>query len=235
MMLNNYFLEIKELADSSDEEICGFLLHDRAHSLKVYPAKNIASDRENCFEISTQDQVTFYKSGLLFGVYHSHVHHTEEFSEMDLKTSREAEIPFLLYSKLTGTFNYFCPEGCNPPFEGRQFVLGVQDCVSLVADYYKVIMKRKLPYFQRTPRMLEYGFDHLDTYYKNCGLVQVEGPPQQGDILLLSINNSGYINHAAVYDGNGVVLHQMMFRLSCRQQFENSWLKRVKMILRLYQ
>lgn len=233
MQLNNYFDEIQALAEVSSEEVCGFLLYDGMGSLQAYPTPNVApSDRDKRWEISSKEQLDFARTGRVFAVYHSHVTDPHEFSLEDLRTSEQAEIPMLLYSKATRKFNYYCPEVCKPPLKDRQFVFGLQDCVSLVADYYEKEYNFKFPFFVRTPQMIDTGFPEVAEYYISQGFRSVDGKPQTGDILLISVMNAGFINHVGVYLGSNMVLHQMMHRLSCTQFFDDSWLKRVRVIIR---
>lgn len=232
MLLNNYFTEIQEAAEASSEEICGFLLVDGMGSLVAYPTLNVAhSDRNVRFEISVREQISFYKTRRTFAIYHSHVLVDEKFSEEDIRTANMAEVPIMVYSKMTRRFNYYCPPKCILPYKERPFILGLQDCVTLVTDYYQKEYNFPMPFFVRGPAMLEEGFKDLFDYYRSCGFENVTRP-QKGDILLLSILNAGHVNHAGIYLGDGVVLHQMMHRESCEQLFDESWLKRVRYILR---
>jgi proteasome lid subunit RPN8/RPN11 len=233
MILNNYFTDVQELAESSKEEVCGFLLRDGAGSLKAYPTQNVAPEnRERSFEISNKEQLAFYKTGCVFAMYHSHVVDDHQFSELDLMTAKMAEIPMLLYSKVTKKFNYYRPPACLAPFEDRYFILGLQDCITLVSDYYEQKFGAPLPFFVRSNEEVRDGLAHLHLHFGDFNLIQVEGEPQAEDIILLSIMNDGGINHAGIYLGGGVVLHQMMHQASRRQQFDRSWLKRVRVTLR---
>jgi proteasome lid subunit RPN8/RPN11 len=232
MILNDYFAEIQEAAERSDEEICGFLLYDGLGSLQVYPTKNVASsNRDERWEISGSEQLTFHKTGRVFAVYHSHVKHPCEFSPDDIRTADMAEVPMLLYSRVTRTFNYYCPVICRRPLKDRPFVFGLQDCVSLVTDYYEKEFNFKFPFFVRNQRMLDAGFPEVADYYIKQGFKPVSDL-KIGDILLISVMNVGHINHVGVFLGCNMVLHQMMHRLSCTQFFDDSWSKRVRVVVR---
>jgi|SRR5687767_5358540 len=236
MQLNNYFIEVQEKAESSNEEVCGFLLHDGFGSLTVYPTVNVASsDKDKRWEISAREQLDFHKTGRVFAVYHSHVADPHEFSPDDLRTANMAEVPMLLYSRATRKFNYYCPAVCKYPFSDRPFIFGLQDCVSLVTDYYEKEFNFQFPFFVRTPQMLDAGFPEVAEYYISQGfkpIPDISSGLKVGDILLISVMNSGHINHVGVYLGDNIVLHQMMHRPSCTQFLDNSWLKRVRVVVR---
>lgn len=235
--MNDFYSEIAALAEASPEqEICGFLLANGQGSASVYPTRNVsANDKKKSWEIPLQDQIAFYKTGSVLGLYHSHVSCDENLGIVDINTAKRAELPMLCYSLATKAFDFFRPSICIQEYTNRPFIMGFADCLQLVTDYYERELGRKITFLRRDPDMIKYGFKRWREHAAKCGLV-IHDPAalQTNDILVMSINGEdrASINHFGVYLGDGLFLHQMWGRLSCVATYNSSWERRTCFVLR---
>lgn len=100
---------IIEHANTSDSEICGFVLFDNGE-LKSEPAKNISAYQNDIFEIHPLEILNKIKTGKLAAIYHSHPDDGELESKFDKFNCENACIPFLIYSKKSEKFNLILPK-----------------------------------------------------------------------------------------------------------------------------
>jgi proteasome lid subunit RPN8/RPN11 len=224
MRLNNYFEQIVSHAEESPaREVCGFLFIDGQGSLVAKPAKNIATDN-NTWRIHSEEAILAFRSGRLFATYHSHIADDEVPSESDIESSESCEVPFFIYSRVTRKFAYYRPKVLIPQLEGRCFIAGVQDCYSLVQDYFDVKFGIKIPFCVRTPQNIEKGLNlNLEDLVKDNFDRVTDGSLRENDILTFSIGNQGIENHTGVYVKDGVLLHQLQGRVSAMQSYTESW------------
>lgn len=119
---------------------------------------------------------------------------------------------------VAGEINVFEPSGYEAPLVGREWAHGSLDCYGILRDWYKRELGITLPNFERHDNWWNDGHSslYLD-HFAEAGCVPVpEGEPmRRGDILLFQIRSSnGVPNHAAVYLGDGRILHHQFGRLS---------------------
>jgi len=101
-----------------------------------------------------------------------------------------------------------------PDLMQREFIHGIQDCLSFVADWYYINKKHKLPLFAREPGW-SFG-DNPKNYfieeYKNWGFEDLPYSMtdlQAGDVVFFRIQ-SQVVNHVGVYIGDGKVAHHLI-------------------------
>lgn len=235
--MTNFFEEVILLSDEKpEEEIVGFMLLDGNGSLDLFPVANVTpKDKARNFEVTTKDQLAMYQTGRVFGLYHSHVHEedTSAFSREDIASADAAELPFLVYSRSSKAFNYYRPKACFQPLEGRQFVVGVQDCVTLVSDFLEQELSFKLPFFARPPTTLVNGIPDLTFRLQASGFASVEGELRRGDVVLMSILNKGAVNHVGVVVEKGIILQQLINRDSALVSYGPALQRATKAVMRL--
>lgn len=77
---------------------------------------------------------------------------------------------------------------------------------------------------------------HSDLYtdnYRAAGFEPVGGDMQRGDLILMQIRSKNQVpNHAAVYLGDGLILHHLYGRLSSRDVWGGYWRECHRMTLR---
>ena len=240
--MRDYLAEIKSMALTTAEEICGLLLYDQQGSLLPVPARNISPDKYHTFDIDPQEHLRAHKTGRLVGYYHSHSQpeYTHAFSERDLIFSEAARLPVFVYAISTDKFNLHKPIKALPPYEGRQFILGFQDCVSLVSDFYLAEHGVRFPYFARHPLMLLPG--QQSGQEQGIELMAREGFTEVGthalkrsDILVFSNAGNQSMDHVAVYAGDGLYYHQEIGHLSRLSSLTSSRIERIRRVYRKIQ
>jgi cell wall-associated NlpC family hydrolase len=116
-------------------------------------------------------------------------------------------------------------------YEGRPFIHGMFDCYTLVRDYYKRKFNIFLPTnIQRDWEWWNKGENLYLENAKNCLFEEVEDIKKH-DVLLMKIN-SPVPNHAAIYLGEGKILHHMAGRFSTIQNLTFSYKQKISIIYR---
>lgn len=228
MYINQHCLDqiAAHAAQQQPHECCGLIvqLND---GINYWPCTNV-SPQLNRFEIAAQDYAEAADSGKLRMIVHSHVNLSAEPSQADLHGCELSGLPWLIYSYPRGDYHVIVPNGFKLELIGRQFVWGLTDCFTLIRDYYRDLLSIELatPEGGYQPNFWKQG----KTYYsrfKEWGFVELteDQSLQPHDILLMQINSPDEPNHAAVYIGNGQILHHVENRLSGRVQYGGSWQK----------
>jgi hypothetical protein len=116
-------------------------------------------------------------------------------------------------------------------YEGRPFIHGIFDCYTLVRDYYKRNFNIFLPTnIQRNWEWWNKGENLYLENAKDCFFEEAEDV-RKHDILLMKIN-SPVPNHAAIYIGDGKILHHMSGRFSTIQDLTFSFKQKISVIYR---
>jgi cell wall-associated NlpC family hydrolase len=174
------------------------------------------------------------------GLIHSHTDGTISPSIQDMQQQQAMDIPWGII-KCTehecSHIEWFGDGSPIAPYEGRQFLCGIRDCWCLVRDWYwqeKGVRLDNLPRQENwfLPPPIGSGLDLLnEVTIKNCGFYQITKEElQSGDVVLGRVA-SPVVNHAGIYWGNGLVLHHIGTRLSCREPL-GRWLKHCKYFVR---
>lgn len=230
-------------------ECCGLIIGG-----EYYPCDNIAHDPSQTFEIDPMQYVALSYKGEIQAIVHSHPDGNAEPSEVDRVQMGLHGVDWVICG-----FGYhadggqYCdikthkPTAYTAPLLGREYHHGVQDCYSLVRDYYKRELGMKLPDFPRTDDWWE-DESHEPLYqnnFKKAGF-DVVHDLQKHDVILCRVGRTHHINHALVYLGDGtltsettppvvgdsLVLHHPHGRLSVREIYGESWGKRTAMVVR---
>jgi proteasome lid subunit RPN8/RPN11 len=206
------------------EEACGLVVND------VYvPCKNAADEPLKDFRISGPDLITARLSGKIQAVLHSHPYdgmkpRSDDWpadwpSGKDMQNWLGDDIPWGIVATDGEDLNPIVwLDDANPePLIGRQFIHGVNDCYSVVRDWFRQERGITLKNFAR-------GYGWWDTdqnlYAKNfaaAGFEEIElDHLQVGDCVLMALG-SDVLRHAAVVTGPNEILHHKINRLSGRE------------------
>lgn len=187
-------------------EACGFIL-DIAGQPQLLPCENISHQPERSFLI--EPMLFAQHSGHIKAVYHTHPNQKPTPSVADIASAERCGVPFLILSYPGSEIHTYTPSGMLPaPYEGRPFVYGVLDCLSLVIDYYRHEFGIEINDGER--KRWEWWQD-IDNFYefvggfKNQGFFEVDRPAV-GDVVIMQVRGL-CPNHAAIYCGDSVILH----------------------------
>lgn len=232
--MTDYFAQIMEHAEASpNREACGFLLLDTKGSLEVRKTSNSAGANDK-WQIHPAEHLNAVNTGRLFGMYHTHIGDDDEKpSGPDKQCAEVALLPMFIYSLKTRKFSYYRPRATIKPFENREFIAGVQDCASLIIDYYEVNWGVAIPHCARTPQNIKEGIGLLEDYLNGIMQKVPTDSMQKDDLLTFSIGNKGRENHVGIYLGDGRILHQLMGRPSEARVLTPAWRNQIINVMRL--
>jgi proteasome lid subunit RPN8/RPN11 len=206
------------------EESCGFILKDDT----IVFCYNLADNPEKAFKINPADYIKY--SGEIKYIFHSHCVDPRKGKTLDPRTpsvkdmegQRVSGIPWLIFATEGWVVSdpIELPRTPSKDYLNRPFIWFINDCYTLVQDYYKFELGIELkPYIlhdytavRKSDRVFEefiedYGFKESATL----------DDLQNGDLFI--IDNSGFTeNHLAIYH-EGSILHQGL--LSCKEPIEN--------------
>lgn len=232
--------KIKEEAKKAfPKECCGFIYLDKtSYKFDVFPCKNVAEQKNNNFTISPNDYLRCSYLGQIIACYHSHSNDNTEFSEIDKDNSNKYEMHYILYNVKQDIFNFYTPNSEKNPYIGRPFILGVSDCFTLVQDYAKKERNINLQFPRNVlyPKDLkEIGALYEENFIAN-GFIKltkdVELKKDDGLMMIFPAISEKYPTHAAVYIGNGMILHQPFNSFSCVNIYDNFYKKHTSYVLR---
>ena len=138
----------------------------------------------------------------MVALVHSHPDGLPFLSDVDRRLQVQSGLPWWLVCD--DRINKF---RCMPFLTGRAFEHGVTECYTLFRDAYH-LAGIEMPYFA-------WGKD----WWK------------QGDILICCFGSS-VANHAAIYCGDGELLHHIPDQLSKRERYTDKWQRRTHSIWR---
>src|SRR5436190_14566305 len=199
------------------EEVCGWVVK-RGKKQIVVRGRNFA--RLPC-EGFVADPREAEDRGDVLLCYHTHPYRPPEPSDADRTTAEKHEVPMLILSWPQEAWALYSPCGWRAALLGRPFVHGVLDCYTLIRDYYAEKLNIVLPDFEREDQWWYHGGNlYLDNFTK-AGFVRVDGEVRPHDVILIIQGQPPppVPNHAAVYLGDGMIMHHVQERLSCVQPY----------------
>lgn len=230
--MNNYLAEISELADKfNPNEICGFLHFDGAGSLRFYNVRNCLKGEQ--FVVDPNDVRSAFASGTVGAFAHSHCANDEAFSEADIESINITQVPWFVYSTKSRRFNFRRPDNVYPPLVGREYILGMHDCVGLIADYFKKFYDLSFPFFCRTHDMMSHGYPLDHVLLLRLGFQEVKtDKPEINDVVLIRFNFNLPVTHAGVIVKDDLLLHQITGKVSCVEQYSGVWERMTRFVFR---
>ena len=127
---------IEHAQQDSPNESCGLLAVYKGKE-KYYPCKNLAEEKDEYFIIDPDDWVKTEDKGEIIAVIHSHPNYPPYPSDADLASCEYLDLPFYIVTPETQQWHYFEPSGYKKGLIGREWVWDIQDCWSLITDWYK--------------------------------------------------------------------------------------------------
>lgn len=220
-------------------EACGLIVAAHASGEPLYwPCRNAApaaagADR---FVLHPEDFAQAEDTGTVLAVLHTHPNASANPSMADRVGCERSGLPWLIVGWPGGHVVSLAPEGFSAPLVGREFAHGVLDCYTLIQDYYVRELGITLPDFDREDgwweRQRPGGPQELYVAgHESAGFVAVAGPPCLHDVIAMQVM-ADVVNHAGVYVGDGVLLHHLWGRLSCRDVYGGYWARHTRYIWR---
>lgn len=201
---------LRHAAAVAPQECCGLVIVQDGR--QIYRAcRNVAAAPAESFEIAAEG---WDFKGDLAAIVHSHPQGEPYLSGADRAAMRQFNVPWVL--AVAGSLKIFRPV---LPLRGRGFVYGRYDCIGLIRDAYHLAgIELKDP-----PRRTIEQDEADDLLYRNAipwGFLPAH-ELQAGDVVLIALG--GNANHAALYLGDGQVLHHAYNHLSRRDAYGRFW------------
>jgi len=216
----------KHILDCFPNEACGILTENT-----FVPCVNVSANPLNSFEIEETEIFPFL--GQICSVIHSHCRNKKAGpfdlrtpSPKDIENQKLSNVPWWIFATDGETIlsPVKIPREYDENLLERPFIWFINDCYSLIQDFYwktfKITLANHcstdsvLSLFQKNdvfkPFIEEYGF-----VYTNEKL-----PTNVGDVLLLDVF-SGVRNHLGVFTGDGVLHQDFISKIEPVQHFVN--------------
>jgi proteasome lid subunit RPN8/RPN11 len=197
---------INHAARAFPQEACG-LIFKTSYGYQVLECANMSHEPEKSFLIDPM--LYAVHADHIAAVYHSHPNRSPEPSAADIASAERCNVPFLIVSYPSEQLYTYTPKGILPaPYEGRSFVYGVMDCLSLVADYYRHELGIVINDGERKHWQWWLDKSNLHAFvngFKAQGF-EVVDDLQPNDLVIMSLA-SPCPNHAAIYMGDSRILH----------------------------
>lgn len=219
-------------------EACGLVVVVKGRE-RYIKCRNMATTPSEHFILSPEDYAHADDQGELVAVVHSHPDVPARPSEADRVACEASGLPWVIVAAArsddgevtAGELVQIEPEGYQAPLVGRPFAHGVLDCYTLVRDFYARELGIVLPDFAREDGWWDRGGDLYMQNFREAGCEPITGAMRRGDIILMAIR-SRVANHAAVYLGDGLMLHHLYGRLSSRDVYGGMWAEKTMLVVR---
>lgn len=219
-------------------ESCGLLVM-ASHGVNYVPCTNAHDKPSEHFRITGEYFAEAEEIGEVVAVVHSHPDASGQPSDADRVQCELSELPWHIISvgmvdgkPEFGTQGYCEPCGYEAPLEGRQFAHGILDCFTLFKDFLWREYRVRVSDYDREDDWWNNGGDLYSIDRLNAeGFFQIKDDPRRGDIILMNVR-SKVANHAAVYLGDGTILHHLHGRLSRKEAYGGYWAERTMLTVR---
>ncbi|UDF33748.1 UNVERIFIED_ORG: C40 family peptidase [Shinella sp. XGS7] len=225
---------IRQAAEGAyPRECCGLVVALPDGELRYWPCRNLVAGEaaQDRFSLAPEDWAAAEDAGTVVAVVHSHPNACANPSVADRVSCERSGLPWLIMGWPSGALVTLEPRGRPVELVGREFAFGVQDCYTLIQDYYRQELGVELPHFDREDGFWQRGQELYRDNLAKAGFVEVQGPPQLHDMIVMQVA-SDVGNHGAVYVGDGQILHHIYDRLSCRDPYGGYWQRHTRFIAR---
>ena len=226
-------------------EACGLIVVVKGRE-RYWPCRNLSATPAEHFRLDPDDYAAAEDAGEITAIVHSHPDEAARPSEADRVSCEASGLPWLIVAvhggQLAGRAQIE-PCGYRAPLVGRTWAHGTLDCWALCRDWYAQEWVIELPSPPRADGWWDDG--HSDLYAEpaleavgfrtigRSGSIDL-ADLQLGDLILMQIRaRNGVPNHAAIYLGDGLMLHHLHGRLSSRDVFGGYWLENTRRVMRL--
>lgn len=217
--------EIKKHAlEEAPNECCGILLQNHlTKNLEIFRCQNSAGNKAVHFSISPSHYLKASLKGDIIAFYHSH-NSESDFSDFDKMQSENHNVKFILYCVESKSFSEYSPTKCPSSYTGRDFRVGVSDCLTLMIDYYRREGQIEIKNYYRGQNWFLENPDCYEKFFEEEGFVKIlDGPItdtssiKKHDGILMKYLGKNFPTHAGAYVGNDLILHH---QANCYSRYE---------------
>lgn len=232
-MLNNFQKsQIKEWAlENTSEELCG-LIYISGEQIHITKTKNIASNKENYFEIDPLQylRISNNKKNQIIGIFHSQKE--ESPSILDYMVAQGHNCYSIIYSIEADSFIEIDKIHLKyKKYLFKSFTMGSDDCLGLVRDFYKneyniniTNFPRDEDWYNKNPNIIEENIEK-----ENFAIINCIDNVKEGDILVFKNGRHG---HLGIYLEKDLLLHLPYHKKSLVEKLNKENKDKIKLILR---
>jgi len=225
---------IEHAKEKCPEETCG-LIGVFKGKLRYIECKNISDDKLNNFVIDPIDYAYAEDKMEITHIVHSHPDINPKPSQADLVSIEKGVLPWIIVNPRTSQHTITEPSGYSAPMVGREFSFGILDCYSIIKDHYKNELNINLKEFERADKFWERGENLYVDNFEKTGFKRIDFDSVKdikiNDVIIMMASSS-IPNHAAVYLGEGKMIHHVQNRFSSIDMYGGYWLKHTWGIVR---
>ena len=243
---------IKHAKESYPNESCGLVLslEGNTPNKEYMPCKNLSASADQ-FYIDPKDIVRSEAKGNILAYVHSHPNGSCKPSEPDLAQMALHGKAWIICSyepDVESEVGIYEPEAYRVPLLGRSYHHGLQDCYSIVRDYYYRELNIRLNDYERLDNWwLEEDTKslYLDNFSKE-GFIPVTDGIRKHDVILFTLGRTFHVNHAGIFLGDGdltsedspkvignsLFIHHPYNKKALREIYGNFWEARTTFVLR---
>lgn len=209
-------------------EACGLVVASNG-KYRLIAAKNVHPSPKQEFQIDEAAWLEVQEDEEVIGIYHSHPEGSSEPSWADRSMCEATGLTWHIVSYPQCGYTSIQPDGFQAPYLCRPYVHGVHDCYSIIRDWYEREWDLKLPEFDREDEWWDKGQNLYLDNFESCGFITLpeNSSAEIGDAFLIQIGQTktkGVCpNHAAIYIGDGKILHHPRGRLSTEDPYGGMW------------
>ena len=222
--------QIREHAQADyPQEACGMIVQV-GHTQRYFPCQNVHPDPGGHFELAPADYAAAEDAGRVLAVVHSHPDATSRPSPLDRAQCDAMGMPWYILSWPEGDLRRLEPDVWPRPLVGRHYLYGLQDCYSIVQDWYRQERGIELGRPETRDGWWEDGRqDVIIEHYEAVGFRRTNDL-HRGALILMQVS-ALVANHFGLYLGGGLMLHHMPGRLSVECPYGGYWQERTRAIL----
>ena len=221
----------------SPKEACG-LIYVHNGKEKYLECSNLAEVPTESFVLDPDDFEKAEDLGEIIEVIHSHPASSPLLSDLDKACMEWMKLPWSVVNPQTGVWSRGEPNGWKPPLVGRPYHWLVNDCWSVVRDWYKSHGVAVPTLIEERPSKLKdfMQADMFDELSIIAGFFEIENDTnsiQKGDLIFLT-GEQNIVSHCAVYIGDSRILHHEIGRLSSIDIYDEGTQNATRKMLRHY-
>ena len=223
-------IALQHAKKDAPNEACGLVAIYKGKE-KYFPCKNLAEDLQDQFILDPDDWINAEDQGEIVAVFHRLPNPPPPPSQADLASCEYLDLPFFIVTPETSDWYYFEPSGYKKNLIGREWKWQIQDCWSLIEDWFKEKKGIKLKHWDRPKSPKEFSEKPLFEHgLPLTGFVELDKDDdlEIGYVLLMDTTNTGKLDHVALFIGDQTILQHCVKRLSSRETYDQNWIECTK-------
>jgi proteasome lid subunit RPN8/RPN11 len=219
MIDQNIKNSIKALAlEDFPLETCGFII-EKSNKTELIKCKNIDPNPHMNFMISPIEYLRIKKQYKILYIYHSHPVEQNFFSQADVCTANNFNIPMILYLIISDLFKIYNPQ-IYKKYLKLIFKYKENDCLTLIKNYYLNELKQAInvdkiyDIFEKKLHYSDLSSITKENFVIDQNFQQIETKNLKENDIVLLLNTNNYPCHYGIYLDNHQVLHQTVLSKS---------------------